>query len=128
MKRNLKRLMAEANAVIESVSVQDALDDLDNPDVVFVDIRDSAELTEAGKIEGAVVASRGHLEFFADPESTMHKREFSSGKRLLLYCASGGRSVLAAKTLYDMGVANVAHIAGGFQAWRKAGGRITVAD
>ncbi|HUI18781.1 MAG TPA: rhodanese-like domain-containing protein, partial [Alphaproteobacteria bacterium] len=64
----------------------------------------------------------GFLEFIADPESPMHKPALSSGRRLILYCASGGRSALAAKTLRDMGIAQVCHMAGGFGGWVQSGG------
>ncbi len=77
-----------------------------------------------GRIPGAVHAPRGFLEFIADPASPMHKPELSSGKRLMIYCGSGGRSVLATKTLVDMGLDKVANIAGGFQAWVGTGGDI----
>jgi rhodanese-related sulfurtransferase len=69
-------------------------------------------------------APRGRLEFYADPESPYHQPVFASGKTLLLYCASAGRSALAAKTLHEMGLANVAHVGGGFKAWMAAGGPI----
>ena len=62
------------------------------------------------------------LEFFADPESPMHNEAFSSGKKLVVFCGSGGRSALASKTLKDMGFHNVVHIAGGFTAWLQVGG------
>ncbi len=91
---------------------------------MFVDIRETVELQKSGSVPGAAHAPRGFLEFMADPGGPMHKPELASGARLLLFCASGGRSALAAKTLVDMGVENVAHIAGGFAAWQEAGGPI----
>ena len=69
-------------------------------------------------------ASRGLLEFFADPQSPYHKPELASGKRLVVYCASGGRSALAAKTLKDMGIGRVANMLGGFNGWKQAEGKI----
>ncbi len=93
-------------------------------DVVFIDIRDLPELEQAGKIPGAIHASRGMLEFFADPESPYHKDVFVSGKKLLLYCASGGRSALAAQRLQEMGLNSVAHVGGGIKAWKDAGGPV----
>jgi len=73
-------------------------------------------------IPGAEPAPRGMLEFYADPESPYHKPVFASGKTLLLYCASAGRSALAARTLEEMGLEKVAHVAGGFRAWLAANG------
>jgi rhodanese-related sulfurtransferase len=124
LKRGFKQLMAEANAVIETIAVPEALRLVGDPGVAFVDIRDRLEVERSGMIEGAVHAPRGHLEFHADPESPIHVPALSSGKRIVLYCASGGRSTLAAKTLMDMGLANVCHVAGGFNAWQQAGGSV----
>ena len=91
------------------------------PDIVFVDLREGEELQKTGKVKGAVHVPRGFLEFQADPTSPTHKPELGSGKRLVLYCASGGRSALGAKALKDMGIENVAHVAGGFGALQQAG-------
>lgn len=124
LKRGFKQLMAEANAVIETITVPQAMHLIDDPGTVFVDIRDKLEVERTGMIKGAAHAPRGHLEFHADPESPMHVPALSSGKRIVLYCASGGRSTLAAKTLLDMGLANVCHVAGGFNAWQQANGPV----
>src|SRR5918999_3500481 len=115
-------LVAEANAKVETLSVEDAKALVGRDDVQFVDVRDGQELATQGKIPGAVHASRGLLEFFADPQSPYHKPELASGKRLVVYCASGGRSALAASTLKDMGIGRAANLLGGFKAWREGGG------
>ena len=115
------QLIGEALAEISSISVDEALALVDGGDAVFVDVRERAE-HDAGAIAGAVAAPRGFLEFVADPTSPMHNAALSSGKRLVIYCASGGRSALAAKTLQDMGYSGVANLTGGFQAWTEAGG------
>lgn len=122
LKRGFKQMLAEAHAEIATVSVHDALTMVGDPDVAFIDVRESAEYQSTGGIKGATHVARGFLEFYADPESPMHIVELSAGKRLVLYCASGGRSALAAKTLLDMGVDNVASLAGGVAAWKEAGG------
>lgn len=122
--KGFKQLLTEANAVIDTVSVHDAIEGHGQRGIVFVDIRETVELQQSGTVPGAVHAPRGFLEFMADPEGPMHKPELASGSRLLLFCASGGRSALAAKTLVDMGVENVAHIAGGFTAWQQADGPV----
>jgi rhodanese-related sulfurtransferase len=124
LRKGFKQMLAEANAAIETIDVQHALGLVNDPGVQFVDIRDGAEVAASGMLPGAVHASRGLLEFLADPESPMHKKELASGKKLVLYCASGGRSTLAAKTLLDMGLTNVCHIAGGFSAWSAASGPV----
>jgi rhodanese-related sulfurtransferase len=124
LKHGFKQMMAEANAVIETMAVRDALSAVDEKDVLFVDVRETVERNETGGIAGSIHAPRGFLEFLADPESPMHKSELMSGKLLVLYCASGGRSAFAAKTLIDMGydTDKVCHLAGGFSAWQEADG------
>jgi rhodanese-related sulfurtransferase len=119
--KNSKEMLAEANSAVETIPVERALAMVDDPNVVFVDVREGAE-REKGTVRGSVHASRSFLEFHADPASTMHKPELAGGKKLVLFCGSGGRSALAAKTLKDMGIENVAHIGGGFGAWQKANG------
>lgn len=122
--KGFKALIAEANASIRTISVQDAIALMDAEDVVFLDIRESAERQNGGSIRGAVHAPRGFLEFIVDPEGPMHKPQIEAEKTLVLFCASGGRSTLAARTLQEMGFGDVCHIAGGFQAWQQAGGDI----
>ncbi|MDE0201808.1 MAG: rhodanese-like domain-containing protein [Rhodospirillaceae bacterium] len=115
------QLIGEALAEVASISVDEALELVDGGDAVFVDVRERAE-HDAGAIAGAVAAPRGFLEFIADPATPMHNAALSSGRRLVIYCASGGRSALAAKTLQDMGYSGVANLTGGYQAWSEAGG------
>lgn len=124
MKKGYKSLVAEANAEIKTWTVDEALSKVRSSDVAFIDIREPDELARDGTIPGAEPAPRGMLEFYADPESPYHKPVFSSGKTLVLYCASAGRSALATKTLKDMGLDNVAHVGGGFKAWVAANGPV----
>jgi rhodanese-related sulfurtransferase len=124
MVKKAAELVAEANAAVGTLSVEEAQKLVGRADVQFVDVRDSSELERHGKIPGAVHAARGLLEFYADPSSQAHKPELASGKRLIVYCGSGGRSALAAKTLKDMGLGNVTNLIGGFTAWSQAGGPI----
>ena len=124
MKKGFKQLVAEANSEVKTWNVEEAKNALNKPDVVFVDIREPEELKHDGAIPGAESSPRGMLEFYADPESPYHKPVFATDKTLLLYCASSGRSALAAKTLKDMGLDNVAHIGGGFKAWVAANGPV----
>lgn len=118
LKVGFKELLAQANSAIESVAVQDLPYLMDEPDVVIVDVRDGMERETEGAIPGSIHASRGMLEFYADPDCPAHKTEFDHANRLVLYCGTGGRSALAAKTLQDMGFADVASLAGGFAAWK----------
>ncbi len=113
---------AEATAVVTAIDAESSLQLINDDSVVFVDVREAGELADKGKIEGAVHIPRGVLEFYIDPASGMHNEIFSSDKKVVFYCATGGRSVLAAKLAMDMGVKNTAHLEGGFTAWAKAGG------
>jgi len=120
LKRGFKDMLAEANAVIESVSVQDLAYHLEDSEVLLVDVRDGTERQRDGEIPGSIHVSRGLLEFQADPDSPLYNQELRPERRTILYCGTGGRSALAAKTLHDMGYTDVASLAGGFAAWRLA--------
>jgi rhodanese-related sulfurtransferase len=120
LKRGFKAMLAEANAVIESVSVQDLPYHLEDPEALLVDVRETVEREREGAIPGSVHAPRGLLEFHADPESPTYNNELQPDRRLILYCGTGGRSALAAKTLLDMGYSYVAPLAGGYAASRAA--------
>lgn len=122
MKKGFKQMVAEANTEVQTWTVADAMAAHGRPDVAFVDLREPDELGRDGVIPGAEPAPRGMLEFYADPESPYHKAVFASGKTILLYCASAGRSALAARTLKEMGLEKVAHLAGGLKAWVAANG------
>jgi len=124
MKVGYKQLVAAAEAQIEGVSVVEALHLRGDRDVVFVDLRDPREIQREGHIPGAFPCPRGMLEFWIDPESPYAKPIFAEPKRFLFYCAAGWRSALATKTAQDMGLQKVAHIEGGFDAWRQAGGPV----
>ena len=114
-------MVAEARASIENITVADAAALLERDDVLFVDIRDPRELARLGTIPGSFRAPRGMLEFWVDPASPYYKPALDSGQKLVLFCGSGWRSALTAKTLQEMGLDNVAHLDGGFTAWHEAG-------
>ena len=124
LKRGVKQMVADANREIMTVPVVDAKALVGQDNVVFVDLRDPRELEREGKIPGAFHCPRGMLEFWVDPESPYHKPVFASAKRLVFYCQSGWRSALSTKTVQDMGLENVAHIGGGFTAWKAEGGPV----
>ncbi|WP_425086925.1 rhodanese-like domain-containing protein [Stappia sp.] len=124
MTKGYKALIEEANAEIETLSVADAMALHGDPGVVFVDIRDIRELGREGRMPGAVHAPRGMLEFWVDPDSPYHKPVFGEDKRFVFFCAAGWRSALATKTVQDMGLTRVAHIDGGFGAWKDRGGPV----
>jgi rhodanese-related sulfurtransferase len=118
--KSAKELVQQANSRVSAVSVQEAARLLNDSNTVFVDLRDSAELLRDGKIPGAVHVNRGMLEFTLDPTLPYHNSVFSSGKNFVFYCASGGRSALAADTAQNMGLAHVLHLDGGFTSWKQA--------
>ena len=126
MKIGYRALIEAAEREIETLTVADAQALLDDPNVVFVDLRDVRELAREGKIPNAFHAPRVMLEFWVDPESPYHKDVFSSGKRLVFFCQSGWRSALATQTVQRMGLTNVCHIGGGFSAWKAANAPVEV--
>ena len=124
--RGIKALLDEANAEIKTLSAAEAIKAADSKDVVIVDIRDPREIERDGRTPGAFSCTRGMLEFWIDPQSPYAKPIFQEDKTFIFHCAGGLRSALAAKTAQDMGLKPVAHIAGGFAAWRDAGGPVEV--
>jgi len=114
-------MVAEAKQDIENLSVEQLRNEMDGGQTTVVDIRDNRELYLKGKIPGAMSAPRGMLEFWVDPASEYHRDVFEPSGRYVLYCASGGRSALAAKTMKDMGYQDVAHLEPGFNGWESAG-------
>ena len=122
--KGIKDLCFEAEKQIETLSVDQVMQENADPEVLLVDIRDIRELWREGTIPGSIHAPRGMLEFWVDPESPYHRKDFSSGKKFIFFCAGGLRSALAAQTAQNMGLKPVAHMAGGFGAWRNAEGPI----
>lgn len=114
-------LVKEAKQGIENLSADQVNEELQKSNVTLIDIRESEELKQNGRIAGAVHAPRGMLEFYADASLPYHKPEFDKNKRIILHCASGGRSALAVTTLKQMGFENVAHLDGGIKAWKESG-------
>lgn len=122
--RGYKTLLEEANAAVRTLAIDEALGLAGRSDVVFVDLRDPRELEREGRMPGAFHCPRGMLEFWIDPESPYAKPVFQEDKTFVFFCAGGWRSALAARTAQDMGLKPVAHIEGGFGAWKKAGGAV----
>ena len=122
--KGIKELCDEAEKEIETLSVEDVLKLQNNDGIVLVDIRDIRELWRDGTIPGSIHAPRGMLEFWVDPQSPYHRRDFGSGKKFIFFCAGGMRSALAAQAVQKMGLNPVAHMEGGFGEWEKANGPI----
>jgi len=119
-----KALLDAAEREIETLSVEEARKLHGSGDVTFVDLRDPREREREGKMPGAFHCTRGMLEFWIDPQSPYAKPIFQEDKKFIFHCAGGLRSALAAKTAQDMGLKPVAHMGGGFAAWRDAGGPV----
>ena len=125
MPRSAESLVADALTRVHTLSVQEAQAWMQSPDVLCLDIREPAEWVAQGVIAGAHPVPRGVLEFAVDPASPWHRPALApQGRRLLLYCGVGWRSALAADSLQRLELAPVAHLAGGFEAWRAAGGAV----
>ncbi|MBK9081993.1 MAG: rhodanese-like domain-containing protein [Rhizobiales bacterium] len=119
-----KQMLEDANRAIETIPVDRAIGLVGRDDVVLVDLRDPRELEREGRMPGAFHCPRGMLEFWIDPESPYAKPQFQQDKTFVFFCAGGWRSALAAATAAKMGLKPVAHIEGGFSAWKKAGGPV----
>jgi rhodanese-related sulfurtransferase len=123
MATSLKQMMEAANAAVPKITPAQAREMIGKGNTLVVDVRDAPEVEKSGKIAGAVHVSRGMLEFRADPDSPYYDKNFAKDKTVILYCASGGRSALAAKLLKDMGYDQV-YNAGAFKDWVESGGAI----
>jgi len=114
-------IVAGAKSEIENLSVDEVKQEMASGKAVIVDVRDQEERAKNGAIPGSHHVSRGMLEFAADPTLPVYKDFFQPDRRIILHCASGGRSALGAKALKEMGYTNVAHLEGGFKGWHEAG-------
>lgn len=121
LKKHASDLVAQAKGRIENLGPDEVEAEVGAGEAVLVDIREAEELESAGRIPGAVHIPRGMLEFRADPATPYHQPPLDPSARVILHCASGGRSALAAAALEDMGYERVAHLDGGIAAWKEAG-------
>ncbi len=116
-------MLAEAEAAVPRISPDEAKGLLGRADVLFLDVREPAEVATSGKVPGALAVPRGLVEFRADPASAMHDKAFDRAKTVIAYCASGGRSALVGKTLKDMGYSQRPQ-SRRLQGWLEAGGDV----
>jgi rhodanese-related sulfurtransferase len=124
LKKTARQMVEEAMAAVTTLGLAQAQAQHAAGSALFVDLRDVRELEREGVVPGAVHAPRGMLEFWVDPASPYFHKAFQGaqeGQPMVLFCAAGWRSALAAKVLLDMGFHNVSHIDGGFTAWKAAG-------
>lgn len=121
-KVSVKELVKQANACIVTLTADEALEKSTSGEAVFVDIRDIRELAREGKVDGAVHAPRGMLEFWFDADCDYHREVFNQpDKTFIFFCAAGWRSALATRSIQEMGFENLAHVDGGFAALKDAG-------
>lgn len=113
------QLVSEAKAQLENLTPDQVAAEV-AAGALLVDVREGTECA-LGMIPGALHIPRGMLEFRADPASPAHQAALDPTRRIILHCASGGRSALSAMTLRQLGFDNVAHLDGGFRAWVAAG-------
>ncbi len=123
MSKSIMDVVAEAKAMVPSISPEELKGILGQDKVLIVDVRDAPELTDTGKVQGALNVSRGMLEFRADEATPYHNKAFAKDKTIILYCASGGRSALGGKALMELGYQDVRNL-GAFKDWVEAGGAI----
>ena len=128
MKVSARELVDRAEAEIQHLEAEEAIRRAAAGEITLVDIRDVRELAREGKVPGAVHAPRGMLEFWVDPESPYHREVFAGPGPFVFFCAAGWRSALATKSMQDMGLASVAHVKGGFAAWKEAGGPVEMPE
>ncbi len=122
--RSVKSMVDEAKSQIKEYSAEEAIERARSGEVALVDIRDPRELEREGRVPGAFPCTRGMVEFWIDPASSYFKPIFGEDKEFIFFCAGGLRSALATKVAQDMGLKPVAHVVGGFGAWKKAGGPV----
>ena len=120
--KSSQTLVEEAQKNIETLSSTEVKTLYDNKEITLIDVRDIRELWKEGTIEDSKHIPRGMLEFWLDPNSTYYQsNKIKEIKKMVLFCALGWRSALAAKSLLDMGFKNVAHVEGGFDSLKKSG-------
>ena len=119
--KSSQNLVDDALKEVNTISPEEALKRLNGNKCNLIDIRDIRELQNSGKVENSFHIPRGMLEFWMDPNSAYFKEgKIDMNKELILFCAGGLRSALAAKSLKDMGYKKVSHIDGGFGALRQS--------
>ena len=119
--KSANHLVQEALAEVKTITVDEALENFQNDKINLIDIRDIRELEREGRVKNSHHIPRGMLEFWMDPNSLYFKEgKIDQSKEMVLFCAGGLRSALAAKTLKDMGFEKVSHIDGGFGAIKQS--------
>lgn len=121
MNTTADQLVDRARGCVDDLDPRTFAREVDDDGVVVIDLREADERVADGSIRGAIHIPRGMLEFRADPTSSYHDDRLDADRRILLVCATGGRSALAAHTLQQLGYRDIGHLAGGLRAWKAAG-------
>ena len=121
--KTLEALLIEANDLVKRLSYDESVDLINNTQTVIIDVREESEVYNLGLIKNAVHIPRGLIEFKLSPNSQNNPVLINDNTNILVYCAGGYRSALAAKSLLDLGFKNVYNL-GGFQEWVESGGEI----
>jgi rhodanese-related sulfurtransferase len=121
--KSLEELLIEANDLVKRLSYDESVDLITNTQTVIIDVREESEVYNLGLIKNAVHIPRGLIEFKLSPNSPNNPVLIDDNTNILVYCAGGYRSALAAKSLLDLGFKNVYNL-GGFQEWVESGGEI----
>ena len=121
--KSLEELLIEANDLVKRLSYDESVDLISNTQTVIIDVREESEVYNLGLIKNAVHIPRGLIEFKLSPNSSNNPVLIDDNTNILVYCAGGYRSALAAKSLLDLGFKNVYNL-GGFQEWVESGGEI----
>ena len=119
-----KDYLDEANKVVKKIDINDALKKHENKSAIFIDVRDSSDISETGSISGALKIQRGLIEFVADEDHRLHNKALKKDLEIILVCGAGGQAALTGKTLIDMGYSNVSNL-GAIGDWEKKGGPMT---
>ncbi len=125
--KSFKELIGQANSEINSISVEDLANEINQDNIVVIDVQSKDDVEKTGMIPGAIHAERGMLEFYADQseDNPFRKSEMDPNKKIVVYCGVGGQGALSAKTLKDMGFKNVSNLKGGVKAWKESGQKTT---
>jgi rhodanese-related sulfurtransferase len=119
--KSVMDMVKQAKSEIENLTPDQVSEELLNNNAILIDLRESEELQQNGRIAGSIHAPRGMVEFYADPTTPYYRPEFDKSKRMIFHCAGGGRSALAVLALKEMGYENIAHLDGGIKGWKEAG-------
>ena len=121
--KTAKDYLDEAHALVPKISPEEGIVRHKAGQTVFVDVRDSADITASGTITGAHLVKRGMIEFHADDSHPLHNPALKKDADIVLVCGAGGQAALSGKTLKEMGFQNVSNV-GGFSSWKDSGGPV----